>query len=469
MTEVRSAREAAARTLFAIREDDAWSAPALQKYAAGLSARDAALATTLANGVLQNRAMCDFYLAHFSSIRLKKVQPRVLDILRLAVYQMVWLDRIPNSAAVNESVNLAKQLCRANRQTSGYVNGVLRALARQLDHLPQPDCATKAEYYALRYSHPQWLVQHYLDRFGLKETRQMLEADNQPVPTVLRVNTLRADTASVATELEQQGVRVQAHETIPNCLTAFGTGSMEKLPAFAQGRVTVQDGASQMSVYALDPQPDSCVLDCCAAPGGKSFFIAERMGNTGTVISCDIFDHKLQKIRQGAQRLGLTNVQTQLQDASVFRPEWEERMDFVLCDVPCSGMGIIRKKPEIRYKEETSLRGLPEIQRAILDNAARYVRTGGTLVYSTCTLLLRENEEIVDWFLSTHPSFEKVEFSLPVCEKTVDGAVTLLPHVHHTDGFFVAKFRKIAYYENVGAQEVRNKTNASNSCAAIGE
>lgn len=446
MTEARSAREAAARTLFAVREKGAWSAPALRRYARGLSARDAALATTLTGGVLQNRAMCDFYLAQFSSIRLKKIQPRILDILRLGVYQMVWLDRIPNAAAVNESVALAQSLCHADKRTAGYVNGVLRAIVRHIDNLPQPDCATKAEYYSLRYSHPQWLTELYLEQFGLKQTKLLLEADNTPAPTVLRVNTLCAQTRQVQQELVEQGIRVVPHTRIPNCLTVSGTGNIEELSAFVEGRVTVQDGASQMSVYALDPQPENKVLDCCAAPGGKSFFIAERMKNTGIVVSCDIYAHKLEKIRAGSIRLGLTNIQTELQDALEFRPEWEETFDCVLCDVPCSGMGIIRKKPEIRYKDEQALRGLPDIQRAILDNASRYVRPDGILVYSTCTLLRRENEEIVDWFLQTHPTFEKKAFSIPVCEKDVESCVTLLPHIHDTDGFFVAKFRKMAYY-----------------------
>lgn len=448
MAERSTAREAAARVLFAIRENEAWSAPTLKKYAAGLSARDAGLATTLVNGVLQNQSMCDFYLAHFSKIRMKKVEPRVLDILRLGVYQIVWLDRIPDAAAVNESVRLVRDLCHGNKQTIGYINGVLRAVVRSVDHLPQPDCATKAEYYALRYSHPQWLVERYLKQFGLKQTRLLLEADNQPAPTILRVNTLRVDTEQVLAELTQQGVQVQKHSTIPNCLVASGTGSIEKLPAFAEGRVTVQDGASQMSVYALDPQPGSKVLDCCAAPGGKSFFIAAYMKNTGTVVSCDIFDHKLQKIREGADRLGLTGIQTELQDASVFRPEWEEKFAYVLCDVPCSGMGIIRKKPEIRYKDEKALRSLPAIQRAILENACRYVQPGGTLVYSTCTLLQEENEDTVNWFVQAHPEFEKEAFALPVCEQPVEGCVTLLPQIHDTDGFFVAKFRKMAYYKS---------------------
>lgn len=450
MANPSAAREAAARTLFAIREQGAWSAPALRVYAAGLPARDAALATALVNGVLQNRAMCDFYLAHFSNIRLKKVQPRILDILRLAVYQIIWLDRIPNSAAVNESIALMQHLCHADKRTSGYANGVLRAIVRNIDNLPQLNCETKTEYYSLRYSHPQWLTERYLEQFGLKQARLLLEADNQPAPTVLRVNTLRADMGQALQELNQQGINVQQHGKIPDCLTVSGTGNIEKLPAFAQGRVTVQDGASQMSVYALQPQAGSMVLDCCAAPGGKSFFISAYMKNTGTVIACDIYAHKLKKIHEGAVRLGITNIQTELQDAAAFRPEWEEKFDYVLCDVPCSGMGIIRKKPEIRYKPQTDLIGLPGIQRAILGNACRYVRQGGILVYSTCTLLREENEDNVAWFLQAHPEFEKVMFTLPVCEQPVEGHVTLLPQTHDTDGFFVAKFRKMAYYGTGG-------------------
>ncbi len=438
-----SAREAAARALFAIEENGAWSAPAIQKYAAGLSRRDAALVTTLVGGVLQHRSMCDFYLSHYSAIRLKKIQPRVLTILRLAVYQMVWLDRIPDSAAVNESVQLIKTLCHAGARTAGYANGVLRTISRNRDVLPRPNCETKEEYYSLFYSMPCWLTRLYIEQFGEKETRQLLESSNEPAPTVLRVNTRKADTESVLQELQEQGVAVRRHESIPNCLLVCGTGAVETLACFAEGRVTVQDGASQMSIYALDPQPGSIVLDCCAAPGGKSFFASERMNGTGRVISCDIFEHKCRKIEQGARRLGCENVTACIQDAAEFRPEWEGMADYVLCDVPCSGMGIIRKKPEIRYKNPEELEQLPAIQRKILANCSRYVRSGGVLVYSTCTLLRRENEEIVTEFLRTHGNFEQVPCSLPVCGSCDSGMVTLFPHRHATDGFFVAKFRKI--------------------------
>ena len=189
------------------------------------------------------------------------------------------------------------------------------------------------------------------------------------------------------------------------------------------------------------------MIDCCSAPGGKSFFAAERMNNTGAIRSCDIFDHKLNKIREGAERLGLSILHPALQDASEFVPEWEASADYVLCDVPCSGLGIIRKKPEIRYKDPAELEQLPELQYAILENCARYVKNGGTLVYSTCTVLRRENQEIVKRFQKAHPEFELCSFSLPVCEEKVDGMITLLPHIHKTDGFFVAKFRKMPYYQ----------------------
>ncbi len=435
-------RRAAALALFAIDEEGAWSAPAVQKYAPQMSRRDTALATALVGGVLQNRAMCDFYLAHFSKIKLKKLDPRIRTIMQLAVYQMVWLEKIPDSAAVNESVKLAKSLCRADSRTSGYVNGVLRAIARRLDDLPKPNCATKEEFYSLFYSNPQWLTELFIEQFGVKQTRLLLEANNQAAPTVLRVNTLRDTTEHVLEELKTAGIDANMHETIPNCLTVKGTGSLEQLPCFAEGRVTVQDGASQMSVYALDPKPDSFVLDCCAAPGGKSFFLSERMKNTGTLISCDIFEHKLHKIREGAQRLGCTNLTAVLQDAAQPRAEWQGKADFVLCDVPCSGLGIIRKKPEIRYKDGKEMEQLPRIQLAILENCANYVKDGGALVYSTCTILACENEEVVEKFLHIHNEFALEPFSLPVCGECPNGMVTLLPHIHATDGFFVAKFRK---------------------------
>ena len=221
------------------------------------------------------------------------------------------------------------------------------------------------------------------------------------------------------------------------------SGDIAAHPLFTEGVVTIQDTASAVCVELLDPQPGTLVLDCCAAPGGKTFYIAERMHNQGTVISCDIYEHKLEKIQAGAHRLGLPIVQPTLQDAAQPRTEWVGMGDSVLCDVPCSGMGIIRKKPEIRYKDADEIQNLPEIQKNILENCSNYVKPGGTLVYSTCTILERENQAVVQEFLQQHPEFEAVPIEHPVFGTSENGMITLLPSIHDTDGFFIAKLRRL--------------------------
>ncbi|MGE4548570.1 MAG: 16S rRNA (cytosine(967)-C(5))-methyltransferase RsmB [Intestinibacillus sp.] len=438
-------REVAAFTLFSMAEEGAWSDGALHHYLdrAGLSGRDAALATRLAYGVLQNRAMCDFYLAKFSSVRLRKIAPRVLDCLRLGVYQLAMLERIPAHAAVGETVALIEKYGHATPRTVGFANGLLRTIARAAEEsgLPVLDCPDKESYYALRYSHPEWLVRTLSAQFGQKEAGRICAADNETAPLSLRVNRLKTTREEALDAIEAAGFRPQVHETIPDIILCEG-GDIASLPFFQQGCVTVQDGAGAVCADVLAPEPGALALDCCAAPGGKSFALAERMQNTGKVISCDIYEHKLVKIREGAARLGLTNLETRLADATRPQEDLSGRANFVLCDVPCSGMGIIRKKPEIRYKPEEELAGLPALQRAILENCAQYVCAGGVLVYSTCTVLRRENEDVVHAFLAEHPGFAAEPFTHPACGERPDGMVTLLPHLHNTDGFFIAKLRR---------------------------
>lgn len=438
-------REVAAFTLFSMAEDGAWSDGALHYYLdrAGLSGRDAALATRLAYGVLQNRAMCDFYLAKFSNMRLRKVAPRVLDCLRLGVYQLTMLKRIPAHAAVGETVALIEKYGHANLRTVGFANALLRAVARAAENggLPVLDCPDKESYYALRYSHPEWLVRVLSAQFGQKEAGRICAVNNETAPLSLRVNRLKTTREDALATLEQAGFGPRAHETIPDILLCVG-GDIASLPLFQEGFVTVQDGAGAVCAEVLNPAHGALTVDCCAAPGGKSFALAERMQNTGKVISCDIFEHKLVKIKEGAARLGLQNIEIRLADATRPQEDLIGRADFVLCDVPCSGMGIIRKKPEIRYKPEEDLVGLPVIQRAILENCAQYVRPGGALIYSTCTILMSENEDVIRVFLAEHPEFVAEPFTHPVCGERPDGMVTLLPHLHDTDGFFIAKLRR---------------------------
>ena len=438
-------REAAAFALFAMAEDGAWSDGALheQLARAGLSGRDAALAARLVYGTVQNELLLDWYLRQFSSVRLKKIAPRVRICLRMGLYQLLLMDKIPAHAAVDETVGLVRRHCRANARAVSFANAVLRhaADAVRQNALPALDCPDKESYYALRYSHPEWLVRLWSGQFGLKTAEALCQADNADAPISVRVNTMKTTPAAAQRELEDAGLTVTPHRAFPDILLCSG-GDAAALPAFAAGRITVQDAASALAAAVAGPRPGDTVLDCCAAPGGKSFAMAGRMQGEGSVTACDIYEHKLRRIEEGAARLGLPNIRTALQDASVPRDEWKGAADVVLCDVPCSGLGIIRKKPEIRYKDPAELENLPALQAKILRNCAQYVRPGGTLVYSTCTILQRENEDVVRAFLAENPSFAAAPWEHPVCGARAYGMVTLLPPVHDTDGFFIAKMQR---------------------------
>ena len=438
------AREAALLTLNACHRQGGWSDGVLKKQlaAAKLDSRDAALATQLCFGVLQNQLLLDFYLSRFSNIALSRMEDKVLQALRLGAYQMLFLDRIPHSAAVNCSVEMTKKLCK-NPRAAGMVNGILRSFERSLDRLPAIPNQDPVAYLSILYSHPEWLVKEFCMTLGENEGAKLLDADNHQPPMTVMVNTLRGTAEQVAQRLKEQKVEVTPHPWLSDCLILSKTGDLEGLEAFREGFFYVQDPASRLAVEAAEVRPGMRVLDCCAAPGGKSFAAGIAMGNEGEILSCDIHPHKKKLIQAGADRLGLSIIHPMTADGKVFRPEWEGAFDRVLVDAPCSGLGVIRKKPDIRYKDPEPLKGLPEVQRAILSNAARYVRPGGILLYSTCTLLSRENEEVVWWFLEGHKDFKAEAFTLPGPVATAgDGLMTLLPHRHGTDGFFICRMRR---------------------------
>ena len=432
-----NARTTALSALIATRRQNAWSDGVLKEYIARdrLDARDAALASRLCYGVLQNRMLLDFYIAYFLNGKLRELQPVVLDILRLGAFQIVFLDKIPASAAVNEAVEECKSY--ANRRAAGLVNGLLRAMARNRDALPEPpDLATK-------YSHPQELVELLEESVGKDAIEPLLKSDNEITPTILHANPLRADAESVFAELEEAGAVLTPHPWLPDCRLAQGTGNLERLDAFREGRVYVQDPAAHLAALASGVEPGMQVLDACAAPGGKSFAAAMQMRNEGSILSCDIHPHKLTLIEKGAERLGITMLQTRLQNAAEHDPALDGQFDAVIADVPCSGLGVIRKKPDIRYKPLEPLARLPELQRAILENVCRYVKPGGTLVYSTCTVLRRENEAVAEAFLKEHPDFSPETIPAPTgFGLENDGMLTLLPFKHDTDGFFICRMRK---------------------------
>ena len=438
------ARETALLTLNACQRQGGWSDSILKKQlaAAGLDSRDAALATQLCFGVLQNQLLLDFYLSKFSNISLNRMEGKVIQALRLGAYQMLFLSRIPHSAAVNSAVSLTKTHCK-NPRAAGMVNGILRSLERNLKDLPTIPPQPLESYLSTLYSHPEWLVKEFLLTLGERETAALLAANNRQPSICAMVNTTRTTAQELTGLLKEQGIASAPHPWLENCLTLTRTGNLEQLPAFQQGLFYIQDPASRLAVETSGAAPGMRVLDCCAAPGGKSFAAAIQMQNQGEILSCDIHSHKKKLIQAGAERLGLNIIRPAIADGKKFRPEWEEQFDVVFTDVPCSGLGVISKKPDIRYKDPAPLEQLPQVQEALLTNAARYVKPGGTLLYSTCTLLRRENEDVVQHFLNRHPAYRTVPFqtSGPIGE-VPDGMTTLWPHRHGTDGFFICKLRR---------------------------
>ena len=433
------ARETALNVLQTCRKEGGWSNGVLKEYTARdrLDSRDSALASRLCYGVLQNRNCLDFYLSQLLTGKLKSLHPAVRDILHLGLYQILFLDKIPDSAAVNESVELAKKYCRKQQNAPGLVNGVLRNAVRNKDSLKEPVS------WEDKYSHPGELINLLKAYVGKERIEPMLRANNTVAPITAQVNTLKITPAAFQEKLESEGVTAQMHPWLAGCLELSGTGNLEKLQSFRDGLFYVQDPAAKLSVLCADIKPGQKVLDCCAAPGGKSFAVAMAMDGQGSVLSCDVHPHKIELIAKGAQRLGLGCITAHLQDATEFCPEWQSQFDTVIADVPCSGLGIIRKKPDIRYKDLASMAELPALQKQIISNASRYVKPGGLLLYSTCTLVQAENEDVVEEFLSTHPDFTTEPLPLtPPFPKNESGMLALVPGEYDTDGFFICRLRR---------------------------
>ena len=432
-----SARTTALCALIATRRQGAWSDGILKEYVQRdrLERRDAALAVTLTYGVMQNRMLLDHYLEQVVSGGLSRLQPAMLDILRLGAYQILLLDKIPDSAAVNEAVEQTKRY--VNQKAAGMTNGALRALSRKKGSLEEP------KDLAITYSHPQELVDLLTDGVGESQIEPFLRADNEPAPTCLQINPLLSDPDEVERALTEQEILFRKHPWLPGCYLVTGTGNLARLELFASGKVYVQDASAKLAAMAAGVRPGMRVLDTCAAPGGKSFALAMEMKNEGSVTSCDIHAHKISLIEKGAARLGISIITAREADASKFQEEFKDGFDVVVADVPCSGLGVIRKKPDIRYKDLAPTERLPAVQAAILENVSRYVRPGGALLYSTCTVLRRENEDVANAFLARHPAFHLEAFTVPDgLDGQNGGMLTLYPHVHEADGFFICKLRK---------------------------
>lgn len=437
-----SARATALRVLVSCRTNGAWADAALKAQLSrdGLSGPDAALCSRIVYGVMQNRMLLDHYIGSYCTQKPDHLQPPLLDILRIGAYQILYLDKIPDSAAVNESVELAKLNKRG--QAAGLVNAVLRKISKNKNDLPAIPDRDQEKYLSIRYSHPKWLVKRLVNILGREEAEAFLSANNGVSPMTVQYSPLRTTEEGLTAELSAQGITAKPHAWVPGCLELTGTGDLAALEAFRSGKFMVQDGAARLVSLIAGVKSGDKVLDVCAAPGGKSFSSAFAMEDHGEIIACDLHENKLKRIEDGAARLGLTCITTVTADGREHRSEWEEQFDIVLADVPCSGLGIIRKKPDTRYKKADELFTLPVIQSAILENAATYVRPGGTLVYSTCTVLPEENEQVTDAFLAEHNDFIKDPFELPAPVGRSDGSLTLWPQRHETDGFYICRMKR---------------------------
>ncbi len=403
-----------------------------------LSDADAGLLTAIVMGVTERRLTLDYIIDKLSS-RPDEVEVDTRILLQMGIYQVTYLDRIPEYAAVNETVSLAPRRCR------GFVNAVMREYLRRKQKgtvsglFPNEDGAP-IDYLSVYYSFPKDVCERFLAIYGLERTKKIFEVFNKPPRLTLRINTLKLSREDYARLLDERGIKYVLSERLENAILLENV-SFAALPGFDEGYFFVQDEASQICVEAIDAKADMLMIDACSCPGSKSFGSAIKMVNRGKILSYDLHESKLKLIDKSAERLGIDIINAAVRDGRLLDESLIGQADRVLCDVPCSGLGVIAKKPEIRYKSLEDFARLPEIQLAIVDNCSKYVKKGGILVYSTCTVLPEENEGNVVRFLRNHPEFSPVDFTVGDV-RSEGGMVTLSPDKHGTDGFFVAKFIK---------------------------
>ncbi len=438
---MKSARQVAFEALLKVHKDGAYSnlaVDSLLKENGNLDERDKAFVCNLVYGTLDRLILIDYNLGLYLNQPVRKLKPELHTILRMGTYQLLFMDKVPSRAAVNESVNLAK--VNKSSFAASLVNAVLRRVSDNGLKLPEGD-ENDPDFLAIKYSCPEWLISLWINSYGYDNAIQLAEKSLEAPPLVIRVNTTKVSVDDLIWKLAEEGVVSEKTDIAENALVISNTGAVEDLLAYKEGLFHAQDLASQLCCMALDPKEGDTVFDLCSAPGGKAFTIAETMNNTGVVRAFDIYQSRVELIKSGAERLGLTNVYTYLSDASIYNENYG-KADKILCDVPCSGLGIIRRKPEIRFKNKQDIDNLPDLQYRILCNAIRYLKEGGRLVYSTCTLNPKENEEICERFLAEHPDFSSVKILPEKQRYSETDSLTLMTHLHSTDGFFISAFVK---------------------------
>ena len=440
-------REIAFYAIIDILNEKAYNNIVLRKTLAKnshLSLVQRAFITELVNGTLRNKINIDYIIGQYSKTPLDKMKPIIINNIRISVYQIMYMDKVPDSAACNEAVELTKK--KGFGTLAGFVNGVLRNIARNKNNIKYPDKEKDpVNYISVRYSYPVWIIKYWQRELDTETIERICLSNRVPPKVSACINTLKTDMPSLKKALSEDNIAVTAGVFKENALYLSKTRDITQTAAFSAGLYHVMDESSMLAVDILAPKPGSSVMDCCAAPGGKSFYCAYKMQNKGSIVSADVYDHKLELIKQGVERLGIDIIEPVLSDAAVINDAYTGKMDCVLVDAPCSGFGLFRKKPDIKYnKTEEDIESLAKLQRDILSACQGYVKDGGCLVYSTCTISVKENLENVKWFCENF-DFEPEDISKYLnfeCETAKKGYIQVLPCDFNTDGFFIARFRK---------------------------
>lgn len=436
------AREIALRVLLDVNQKEAYANIALARELGhhAVTEQDRRFLTELVYGVVKTAPTLDWMIKKYVTRAKKSIAPAIWTILQLGFYQLHFMDKVPPSAACNESVNLAKKY--GHQGTVKFVNAVLRSSLRAPEKVVWPDPKkNRAAWMALTYFHPEWLVKRWIKRYGAEGAEALCKMNNEPPALSLRTNTLKTTREELCTYLTKAGIEHTISEWTEEGILCTGHPALASFLPLQEGKCQVQDESSMMVAHAVSPGAGDIVIDTCSAPGGKTTHMAELMKNTGKIMAFDIHGHKLPKIEENAARLGISIIETQEKDALTLPGEWKSKADCVLVDAPCSGLGVLRRKPDSRWrKSEELLTELPKLQLAILERASECVKDGGTLVYSTCTIEPEENQMVVEAFLMKHTEF--VLETIP-CKKQSDTKwIQFLPHIDHTDGFFLARMRK---------------------------
>lgn len=446
---MQNPRESALEVLMKIDKKEALSHIAigetLEKYQFS-EKKDRAFFTRLCQGTLERRLTIDYVINQYSRTKVKKLKPLVRSLLRMGVYQILFMDQVPDSAACNECVKLAKK--RGFSKLSGFVNGVLRTVSRQKDNIPFPSREKDfVKYLSVACSMPEWIVCHFLKSYTEEETEMIVRSFLEPKKTTVSWMESNGSREELVDSLQKEGITVEDGKLLPQALYISHYDFLRRLAAFREGRFIVQDESSMLAGKIADVKEGQKVLDMCSAPGGKALYMADKLHGTGQVIARDLTEYKEELLQENIERTGFENIRSQIWDARIPDEDLAEAMDVVLCDVPCSGLGIMGKKHDIKYNLEASvLEKLVGLQREILKTAVSYVKPGGSLIFSTCTINPKENEENFRWLLE-QPDFEPEDLT-PLLPKHLDlktakdGYIQLLPGIHPCDGFFIGKLRR---------------------------